>query len=203
MTIPRCHHIRVNGTQCGSPALRAKRFCYFHARHQGKPTRDSLFDFPALEDANAIQIALMQVIRAIADNKIESKRAGLLLYALQTASYNLKRTSLEPGISDVVRDTSALAEEIVPAPDSVELIRAMRRAYWKLHDQQTIKEDQEIVARECGSAARSRASVTGDPANLSEEERQRMLKVAAAATRPNRSPDHPITRSPDAIGTGI
>jgi hypothetical protein len=26
----RCQHIKINGTQCGSPALRRNRFCFFH-----------------------------------------------------------------------------------------------------------------------------------------------------------------------------
>jgi hypothetical protein len=28
--VPRCQHVKVNGTQCGSPALRRRRHCYFH-----------------------------------------------------------------------------------------------------------------------------------------------------------------------------
>ena len=46
-------------------------------------------ELPPLEDANSIQIALMQVIDAILHNRLDSKRAGLVLYALQTASSNL------------------------------------------------------------------------------------------------------------------
>ncbi len=34
-SIPRCQHIKVNGTQCGSPALRRNRLCYFHKTWQG------------------------------------------------------------------------------------------------------------------------------------------------------------------------
>jgi hypothetical protein len=30
-SVARCRHIKVNGTQCGSPALRAEKYCYFHA----------------------------------------------------------------------------------------------------------------------------------------------------------------------------
>ena len=129
MTLPRCQHIKVNGTQCGSPALRGNCHCYFHAHHQLKPANDSAFDFPVLEDANAVQIALMQVIRAIADDKIDSKRAGLLLYALQTASFNLKRANLEPDITNVVLDPSSLVQEVVPTPDPIELLLAMRSTY--------------------------------------------------------------------------
>ena len=29
----RCQHLKINGTQCGSPALRRNRFCFFHKRH--------------------------------------------------------------------------------------------------------------------------------------------------------------------------
>jgi len=46
-------------------------------------------ELPPLEDGNSIQIALMQVIDAILQNRLDSKRAGLVLYALQTASSNL------------------------------------------------------------------------------------------------------------------
>jgi len=46
-------------------------------------------ELPPLEDTNAIQIALMQVVDAILHNRLDNKRAGLVLYALQTASRNL------------------------------------------------------------------------------------------------------------------
>ena len=106
-SIPRCQHIKVNGTQCGSPALRRNRLCYFHKswkqtrivvgakRARGAP---AVFDLPLLEDANSIQLALMQVMRLILSGQLDGKTAGLLLYALQTASSNLARTNFEPTI---------------------------------------------------------------------------------------------------------
>src|SRR5947207_11522382 len=30
--VPRCQHIKTNGTQCGSPALRNGAYCYVHYR---------------------------------------------------------------------------------------------------------------------------------------------------------------------------
>ena len=102
----RCQHIKVNGTQCGSPALRRNKFCFFHKRwqteriqlnasnHKRRAARG--FDLPVLEDANSIQITLMQVMRMIVSREIDSKTAGLLLYALQTASFNLRHTDFEP-----------------------------------------------------------------------------------------------------------
>jgi hypothetical protein len=106
-SIPRCQHIKVNGTQCGSPALRRNRLCYFHKTWQGsrialganRARRNrAVFDLPLLEDANSIQLALMQVMRLILSGQIDGKTAGLLLYALQTASSNLARTNFEPTI---------------------------------------------------------------------------------------------------------
>jgi len=58
----------------------------------------AVFDLPMLEDANSIQIALMQLMRLILSGQIDAKTAGLLLYALQTASSNLARTNFEPTI---------------------------------------------------------------------------------------------------------
>ena len=106
-SIPRCEHLKVNGTQCGSPALRRNHFCYFHKRWQetrivlnanrARRGRAAL-DLPVLEDANSIQVSLMQVMRLILSGQLDPKTAGLLLYALQTASSNLSRTNFEPVI---------------------------------------------------------------------------------------------------------
>ena len=120
----RCQHIKVNGTQCGSPALRRNRFCYFHKLHHEERVElhlDRLKDararrrklsitLPVLEDANSIQVTLMQIMRLIITGQIDGKNAGLLLYALQTASSNLPRTNFQPYRHDVVLDVNAVAE---------------------------------------------------------------------------------------------
>ena len=96
-----CQHIKANGIQCGSPRWGSRRFCYFHAeirdraRHRARADKPES-QFPLLEDANSIQIALMQTIDDIAHNRIDSKQASLLLYAYQTASVNLRHTNFEP-----------------------------------------------------------------------------------------------------------
>jgi hypothetical protein len=112
-SIPRCQHIKVNGTQCGSPALYRSRFCYFHKKwhaervkiNMGRARRAaSAIDLPVLEDANSVQVALMQVMKLIISGRLDSKSAGLLLYALQTASLNLKHTMFEPYETKVIID---------------------------------------------------------------------------------------------------
>ncbi len=108
----RCQHLKVNGTQCGSPALRRNRFCFFHKRFQDERIKlvadrkraSATFVLPVLEDANSIQIALMQVMRLLVSQQIESKTASLLLYALQTASSNLRMTDFKPYHHDVILD---------------------------------------------------------------------------------------------------
>jgi len=105
-----CEHIKTNGEFCGSPALRGRNYCYFHLTYIGRRLRAERvrekaaaygvdpgvvpLELPPLEDANSVQMALMQVIDAILHNRIDNKRAGLVLYALQTASSNLARTDL-------------------------------------------------------------------------------------------------------------
>ncbi len=115
----RCQYIKINGTQCGSPALRRNKFCYFHKRfHEQRISmnqararrRCAVFDLPVLEDANSIQVALMQIVRLLALGHLDAKTAGLFLYALQTASSNLVHTSFQPRIHDVVLDPRAVGD---------------------------------------------------------------------------------------------
>jgi hypothetical protein len=120
----RCQHLKVNGTQCGSPALRRNRFCYFHKLHHEEIvelTLDRAKDsrarrrkiavtLPVLEDANSIQVSLMQIMRLIITGQIDGKTAGLLLYALQTASSNLPRTRFEPYRHEVILDVKAVGQ---------------------------------------------------------------------------------------------
>ena len=113
MEIRRCHHVKVNGEQCGSPALRGKCYCYFNYRfhHLGAygvkprgPRNASAALFPVLEDGNSIQAAVMQVVRLILAKEIDNKEAGLLLYALQIASRNLDHLKATPWHDTIVVD---------------------------------------------------------------------------------------------------
>ncbi len=45
---------------------------------------------PTIEDNASIQLALIEILHALADNRLDTKRAGLLLYGLQVASQNVK-----------------------------------------------------------------------------------------------------------------
>ena len=102
----RCEHIKSNGVRCGSPALTDEIYCYFHRiwRHPYQDDRKPflpdpngvLWHLPVLEDADAIQMSIQLVLDAVLANKLELKRASLLLYGLQTAAANVRRTHFDP-----------------------------------------------------------------------------------------------------------
>jgi hypothetical protein len=102
---PKCQHVKINGTQCGSPALKDNQFCYYH-QHCRPLTwtyssssysnySHSELTLPVFEDAHAIQMTLRQVVELVLQHRIDDKKAGLVLYALQIASSNLKRFERE------------------------------------------------------------------------------------------------------------
>jgi hypothetical protein len=120
---PRCRHIKVNGTQCGSPALRHKNFCFYHQQDRPLPV-ECYFDgpyatgeitLPYFEDAHSIQTVIRQVVQMVLQKRLERKTASLLLYALQIASSNLKRIELEkPQPEQVVTAVEKEAEWQTP-----------------------------------------------------------------------------------------
>jgi hypothetical protein len=121
-SIRRCHHIKVNGTQCGSPALRNETHCYYHMRWTRKGMaaishmqKEGAIMLPTLEDANSIQVALADVIRMLRTQEVDHRTAALMLYALQTASANLKHTSFEPEPTQVVIDRECVQRRPIGA----------------------------------------------------------------------------------------
>ena len=118
----RCQHIKVNGTQCGSPALRTCKLCFFHQRSEDERAQfaadrarktASALDLPLLEDANSIQLSLSQIMHRIVTGQIEIKTAGVLIYLLQTASGNLRRVNFSPYMHSVVVDPSTVDQTLL------------------------------------------------------------------------------------------
>jgi hypothetical protein len=123
LAAPRCRHIKVNGTQCGSPALRKRNFCFYH--QQNRPLTVECYSeqeyatgeiaLPVFEDAHSIQTVIRQVVQMVLQKRIERKTASLLLYALQIASSNLKRMELErPQPEQVVIDLETESKSETP-----------------------------------------------------------------------------------------
>ena len=103
---PRCTHIKVTGHRCGSPALRGEHFCYFHARMiKGVNYRVDTKVNPSalLEDAEAIQVAVMDVTTQLIENSIDWRRASLILRALQIAVRNARGVQFGRNCRQMVR----------------------------------------------------------------------------------------------------
>lgn len=117
--VPQCHHTKTDGLRCGSPAMRHHSFCYYHTQLRADMKRASSAEartlplqLPPFEDAHSIQLAIMEVTRALIDDRITEKKAGLLLYALQTAAINLKRLEEDRSEQLVRQDYPEAVEEM-------------------------------------------------------------------------------------------
>ena len=102
-----CTHVKVTGVPCGSPALRGERFCYFHQRMMrgvATPTNSRLHPVALIENEEAIQVSLMEVINALARNTIDLRRADLMLKALFIAVKNSRRVRFGVDDRNMVRE---------------------------------------------------------------------------------------------------
>ena len=164
--VNRCQHVKVNGTQCGSPALRRRRLCFFHVRCQEQRTRivesqfgQARFVVPLLEDANSVQMALMQIMQLLGTGQMEHKTAALMLYALQTASCNLRNTEFEAkDAMDVVIDRDTVNRTRMGGPQWLE------EDFDDEADQDEADqvEDEDVVAEEAAEGAGEGAAAAGE-----------------------------------------
>lgn len=90
----RCTHRKTDGQICGSPRMRDSELCYAHERM--RTMRSERVDMPLLEDSNSVQLALMKIVQALVDGRVDMKLAGHLLYAIQIAANNVGRLHFEP-----------------------------------------------------------------------------------------------------------
>jgi hypothetical protein len=87
-----CRHVKEDGTYCGSPALRDRKYCYYHLMHRGRrlrrarALRDNLpyrLEIQSLDNPYAVRAALTDIAQALAAGQLEPRTAGKLLYAIQ------------------------------------------------------------------------------------------------------------------------
>jgi hypothetical protein len=92
-----CAHIKVTGVRCGSPTLRGEQFCYFHQRmlRTVKGPDSRLHHVALLENSEAIQASIMEVVNALIRGTIDLPRAELVLRALNTAVRNIRGATFE------------------------------------------------------------------------------------------------------------
>jgi hypothetical protein len=115
-----CRHIKTNGKRCQSPALLESAYCYFHVRTHTMASPNYIkFDdlqLPLLEDSASIQVAIFKITSAFLSSRIDARRTGLLLYAVQIASQNIDRDS-ERKNTDIVHSMTVTDEGDEMAPE--------------------------------------------------------------------------------------
>lgn len=77
--------------------MKGSDYCYFHVASRDRIRRQRLaaekkhaFRIPVLEDHETIQLAITDIVNAMFADRIDAKRAALALWALQTASVNIR-----------------------------------------------------------------------------------------------------------------
>jgi hypothetical protein len=127
-----CQHVRPSGKKCRAIAIRGHRFCYFHLQaRRGQYSsitpaetvangaiapvpQATTISLPMLEDRSAVQLALSEVLRAVASNQIDTNRGWLLLHGLQMAT---KNCTGEDEFADPVQQVCEL--ELTPEGEEV------------------------------------------------------------------------------------
>ena len=101
---PRCQWVKQDGTACRSPQMKQHIYCFAH--RQMAEARELMLMMPVVEDANAIQMGLMRIQKAVIEDTISMKKAGLLLYSMQLAMTNVGQTTFgQAKDEEMVRET--------------------------------------------------------------------------------------------------
>jgi hypothetical protein len=123
---PRCVWIHEGGTVCKSPRMKNDIHCYAH--YQMRHARAEKLWLPALTDANAIQMAVMMVQRALIDGEISEKMAGLLLYSIQIAAANVGKTTFGQANEEMVTEIRQEDEVMAEHKERMEKVKRIETA---------------------------------------------------------------------------
>jgi hypothetical protein len=102
------------------------------AEYYGLVKGPLLLDFPPIEDRDSIQLALSMMLTALGQDRLDPKRATVMLYNLQIASANASKLNHDP--EGTVRDTviddngDELAPDVDPEdlPDNSTIAKLLR-----------------------------------------------------------------------------
>jgi hypothetical protein len=123
---PRCVWIHEGGTVCKSPRLKNDIHCYAH--YQMRHAKSEKLWLPALTDANAIQLAVMLVQRALIDGEISEKMAGLLLYSIQIAAANVGKTTFGQANEEMVTEIRPEDDVMAEHKERMEKLKRIEEA---------------------------------------------------------------------------
>ena len=100
MQFETCRHVKPDGAYCGSPALRERKYCYYHLMERGRrlrrarALRDNLpyrLEIQSLDNLYAVRAALTDIAQALAAGQLDPRTAGKLLYAIQQVNATNRR----------------------------------------------------------------------------------------------------------------
>ena len=95
-----CRHVKEDGAYCGSPALRDRKYCYYHLMQRGRRLRRARalrdnqpyrLEIQSLDNVYAVRAALTDIAQALAAGQLDARTAGKLLYAIQQVSATNRR----------------------------------------------------------------------------------------------------------------
>jgi hypothetical protein len=95
-----CRHVKEDGAYCGSPALRDRKYCYYHLMQRGRRLRRARalrdnqpyrLEIQSLDNLYAVRAALTDIAQALAAGQLDARTAGKLLYAIQQVSATNRR----------------------------------------------------------------------------------------------------------------
>jgi hypothetical protein len=161
----RCRHIFTDGHRCGSPCLRNEEFCYYHHTTRlpiqdaaARKARLGTFELnPAdLSDRSGVLHAIALVLERIAANELDPRRAGLLLYGLQTAVIALPKpqpNAEPPLIVDEISEDPALGT-LAPREQIRKLVRkgSVALLLEKLHSEDHLEDTEEVYPADMAKA---------------------------------------------------
>ncbi len=99
MSVRICNFPKPDGSTCASPALRGKKLCYFHQRDHkrrqyaaGVIRRADVLGprLPRMKSLYDVQVAISEVLHAMADQRLSTQRAGRILFDIQQATIPLR-----------------------------------------------------------------------------------------------------------------
>jgi hypothetical protein len=152
--MPRCRWIKQGGTTCGSPQMKNHIYCFAHT--QMAEAQALALRLPPPEDANAIQVGLMRIQKALIEDTITTRKAGLLLYSMQLALTNVGQTTFgQAKDEELVRETV----------DEEEAISSQRAAISERQNQRPFTAKDAEDAKENGERQKKNIFTTEDAEN--------------------------------------
>src|SRR5579871_2272520 len=112
-----CMHTSDSGRRCRARSMHNNYMCFAHRSDSVPPViENEPFDIRNLSSPLAIQQALANVAARLACNRIDLKRAGLLVYTLQAAASNLDRLCA-PGAAEPPEPSAEATISPDPEPE--------------------------------------------------------------------------------------